>query len=284
MRNGLALLLTALLVLLAIFLPEYLSRKGDETLFDRLYVETEAGADQMSFSESMEPAVAEKLLLLRTGELIPLRLPGEESEFRVVLLPGGEAAIYESEEPTLKETVTQEQADWNRRLSDVLPELQILQKLGAIPLVYTEGETVELTGKSQIWYMSREGGTGFLLNYMEIACGGYVLDLTTDSDTGKILGFAIRWGKKAPPSWGASGAANFGAAWRDYWGMDSVDAAWNSDRVKEILTNTEKLFRPGGETYFASDLGFQSGGQTVRIPLYCRETGGGEIRSIQWNS
>ena len=57
-------------------------------------------------------------------------------------------------------------------------------------------------------------------------------------------------------------AANFGAAWRNYWGMDSVGGGWYSDHNRSIL---ERL--GSGDYDVHGQVSFTYDGQTILIPL-----------------
>ena len=105
--------------------------------------------------------------------------------------------------------------------------------------------------------------------------------MTYDQQSGKILSLSLRWLRGEPPSWGATGTVGFGSAWRDYWGMDSVDTGWNSPRINEILSSALALTSNSGDYSAAGEIGFTYDGQTFRAPLY--GWGSGSSCAIQWN-
>lgn len=279
---ALPLALTALLVAAAFFLPGQLSRMGDGQLVDTVHVIREDG-ERSDFSDSIRLSVPEKLLLLRSGNLSAVDLEAANSEVRVAYADG-EVFLYESEEPLLDspeeaEQVTQE---WSQRLESAQRELRALRQLGGLPQFWSQEDTVELTGSRRVLYIDTETQVSFVVDYMTLSASPYALNLTVDEQTGRILSLSMRWEPGEAPNWGLSGAANFGGAWRDYWGMDGVDAAWNSEYIKGILVDTEDLIRVNGDYTSLAEVIFTYDGQKLSAPLYCWARGGKGC-GVQWN-
>ena len=292
MRKYLAVLLTVLLVVLAFFLPAQASIWNDRQLLDEPNI-TQWTEEREGFAESVQLTVAEKLMLLRSGSLSYLPVVGGEVALRFALT-NGEAVFYESEEPTLSDSSAgrvasseeeEEMAwEWTQRLTAVQSELRALQAVGALPQLWSWDETVESSGQWQVLYIDSDTQVSFLVYYIELSCSPYTMDLTVDDQTGKILAFTLRWSEGASPAWGVRGAVNFGSAWRDYWGMDSVSASWYSDYIKNILVDTDAMVKVHGDYNSNAEITFSYDGQLLRVPLSCWATVNNGWSSIQWNT
>lgn len=285
-----ALPLTVLLVVLAFFLPAYLSQLNDRSIIGKIEVQqtAEDGENMEELADSISLRIPEKMLLLRSGKLASMEIPvgseRRETGFTIEAETGNAMAYY-SEELILagaEDVADREEEAWNERLTAVLGELRGLQKIGALPNLLTEASAVEMTSRKQIWYMNEETTVGFLVNYMELSFPPYSMSLTVDDQTGKVMAFAVRWTKGSAPGWGIPGAANFGAAWRDYWGMDSINAAWYNDYTRGILVDTESMLRINGDYNSTAQLGFTYDGQDLWVPLASWAINNRGC-SIQWN-
>lgn len=270
-------MLTVALVALALYLPPQVSRWYDRQIMDDPKV-TQV-EEREGLADSIRLTVAEKLLRLRGGNLSFLALPGEESEIRY-FLENGKGGAYISSEPDIG-TDEREFEEMESRLEAVRRELLALQRSGALPALWTEDEEPELTDSGEMLYIDNDTQVSFMACHMELSFSSCSLGLTVDNQSGKILSLSLRWPREAPPSWGAAGAAGFGGAWRDYWGMDSVDAAWNSPRINELLTSALAFASNSGDYSASGEIAFTYGGQTLRVPLYGWSSGGS--CAIQWN-
>ena len=269
--------LTVLLAALAFYLPPQLSRWDDRQLMDDpriLQVEEGEG-----LAESLRLTAAEKLMLLRGGSLSFLALTGEEAEIRYIL-QDGEGGAYISSEPEVGEPAGDSE-EWAARLAAVKRELLALQRAGGLPELWTEASGPELLDGGEILYIDSSTQVNFLVYHMELSAPDWGAGVTVDEQTGKLLSLSLRWSREAPPSWGASGAAGFGGAWRDYWGMDSVDPGWNSARVNDILASAQAFSNSGGDSSGAGEVVFTYDGQTLRVPLYGWCSAG--VCAVQWN-
>jgi len=295
------------LVAAAIFLPGKLAEWNDLALLDEPHIDRQEEARE-GFGERMQLSVAEKLLLLRTGELSQVPLEdvfltdtGEEVSVRYAI-NAGNVVLYQGENTpmtdegdyaglsaasvgasyelgTAAEALTKE---WAARLESVQSELRILRSAGAIPSLWSDSDTVEVSGRSQAVYVDRDTQLSFRTYSMTLSCSPYSLSVTVDAQSGKILGFLLRWSSGTQLSWGYRGAANFGTAWRDYWGMDSVVSSWFTPYNKVILEETEDTVRVNGDYNANSQIGFRYNDQTVSIPLTSYATSSRGC-AIGWN-
>lgn len=288
MRKYLAIAMTALLVALAFFLPARISQWNDQQLLDEPHI-LRVSEEREGFAERVQLSVAEKVWLLRSGSLTPLPLSGTESKSVRFALVDGAASFYASEEPTpssakgapdYEEDMTQE---WSERLSGVQSEVRALQNMGALPSLWSWDETVESVSQGQILYIDSDTQVSFLVYCVELDCAPYSLSLTVDAQSGKILSFDLRWTRGSSPYWGVRGAANFGSAWRDYWGMDGVDGMWNGAHIEGILEETEALLLVNGSYTATAEINFTYDGQALHIPLYSWAISDRGC-SIQWNT
>ena len=277
-RVWIAPVLMAALVALAFYLPPYVSQWYDRQLMDEPKVTSRE--DQGGLADSIRLTVAEKLLRLRGGSLSFLALPGEESEIRYIL-EDGKGNTYISSEPVVGEDASDHE-EWAARLEGVKRELLALQRAGGLPELWTADEEPELVDSSELLYIDNDTQVSFMACHMELTSPSWSLGLTVDDQSGKILSLSLRWPRESTPGWGAAGAAGFGGAWRDYWGMDSVDPGWNSSRVNEILTSALALTaNSSGDYSAAGEVAFAYDGQTLRVPIYSWCSGGS--CTIQWN-
>lgn len=284
-----ALPLTALLVVLAFFLPAQLSQWDDRALLDTPNIVREE--ERELFADSIRLTVPEKLLLLRSGDLSWLDLEDAGAGQVRVALVEGEAQISVSMEAELENAAADVQAEaeknaqkWSARLSAAQSELRVLQRLGALPTLWSDTDVVELTSQREVIYIDQESQVSFTLYYMELSCAPYTVSLAVDAETGRILILTLRWTRGSAPSWGINGAMNFGIAWRDYWGLDGVDASWRSQYIQSILENTEGQLRNSGDFASAAEVSFTYDGQTLPVRLVCWASGSSRICSIQWNT
>lgn len=281
-----------LLVAAAFYLPSYISRAQDRVLLDTPYV-TLLENSREEFSDSMRLSVPEKLMLLRNGDLSCIEV-GSSSSVRMAMT-NGELTLYESEEPTAQTDkaayygVEPEATDdaeetriWAGRVEKVMEELRALQRIGALPQLWTQEDTVELTGRREALYIDNASQVSFTVYYMELNAEPYSMGLTVDGQTDRILAFTLRWGLgEGPLNWGVTGAASFSTAWRDYWGMDQVDQ-WYGEQRKDILEGTDAAANLYGGYSAKVDVSFLYGGQSVKIPLYSWAALSRGC-SLQWN-
>ena len=87
MRKYAAALAVVLLMAAAFFLPEWLSALNDRQLLDNPVIQAE-NEEREGFAESMQRAVAEKVLLLRGGGFNAMELSREKVESVTVRVSG----------------------------------------------------------------------------------------------------------------------------------------------------------------------------------------------------
>ena len=299
MRNFFAALAALLLITAAVFLPEEIAAWNDTALLDEPHILRQEEARE-GFAERMQLTVGEKLTLLRSGRLskVPLEEAyltdeGTEMEFRYAITDGfvefydasylganlsvldpGEAiaasAATSAFDKTLEKLDSAAQAsaqEWTERLESVQSELQKPQSAGAMPSLWDSRETVEVTDRALSVYVDRDTQVSFQTYSLTLSCAPYMLSVTVDAQSGKILGFILRWLNNFQPYWGYRGAERFGAAWRDYWGLDSVSPGWSTSYNKEILENAEDALRMNGDYNANSQINFTYNDQTLQIPL-----------------
>lgn len=262
-----ALLLTAG----AFFLPVQLSRWEDQLLMDQPHVAAEE--EREGFAESFQLPVAEKLLLLSGGPLTGMDvggtgvqgmyIPGESvthiehwSTWETLAADSNAAVLYSVEgadasvrlwsEDESAEIMEEANSKWDARLLDLWSEIQALQSLGGLPELWPSGSELYYTGSGETLYVDGASRMSFQVYRMVLSGDPYTLNMTVDSQSGRIISFTLRWGKETQLNWGHGGAGNFGPAWRDYWKLDSVSSAWNSDYTRELLEcPPEALWRNG---------------------------------------
>ena len=268
--------LTVILAALAFYLPPRLSQWSDQKIMnDPRIVRTE---ERESLADSLQLTVAEKLQLLREEDLSLLPLPGEDAELHYGI--HGDTGAYVSSEPVLE--TEQDRGEWNARLTGVKRELLALQRTGGLPELGSGELQAEIIDRGEMLYIDNSTQVSFLAWHMELELPAASLGVTVDDQTGKILSLSLRWSRDTPPSWGAAGAAGFGAAWRDYWGMDSVDPNWNSQRINDLLTSATVFASNSGDYSGVGEICFTYNGQTLRAPLYGWCSGG--VCTVQWNT
>lgn len=270
MRNVWAGLAAAALLAAAFFLPAALSQWGDRRLLDEPHI-TRQDEEREGFAESLQLSVAEKLFLLRSGSVISVAL--EDMETAAVyfknqggnitlesasLWADGEEGAYELEENERK---------WNQRLARVRSELRGLQTAGALPYLWDSEDEVTCTAHHQTLYIDQESQLSFLAYDMSLSGPPYAMRVMVDAKTERILSFRLSWSKGQRPDWGFRGSARFGSAWRDYWGMDSVSSAWNSEYIRSLLDMPLEEFLRSGSYNANADIAFTYDGQTLRAPL-----------------
>ena len=270
MGNSWAGLAAAALLAAAFFLPAALSQWGDRRLLDEPHI-TRQDEEREGFAESLQLSVAEKLFLLRSGSVISVAL--EDMETAAVyfknqggnitlesasLWADGEGGAYELEENERK---------WNQRLARVRSELRGLQTAGALPYLWDSEDEVTCTAHHQTLYIDQESQLSFLAYDMSLSGPPYAMRVMVDAKTERILSFRLSWSKGQRPDWGFRGSARFGSAWRDYWGMDSVSSAWNSEYIRSLLDMPLEEFLRSGSYNANADIAFTYDGQTLRAPL-----------------
>lgn len=274
--------LTVLLVVLAFFLPEKLSQWNDRTLLNAIHITEEDEA--AGFAASIRLSVPEKLRLIRSRQVTPVELPKEDDKIRLVSDTDGKIQLSGTEnlEAAARREAEAQAALWKERLEDVKGELSALRKVGAMPRLWEEKSVLTVDNCREYLYIDTETQVTFPVYYMELNCAPYTLLLTVDGQTGKFLSFTLRWTRGGEPRW-ENGTMNFGGAWRDYWDMDAVEENYLSGTyLRELLQGPPNAI-PGGGTYSATtEVGFDYGGQSLRIPLHCRSQG--DRCAILWNA
>ena len=112
----------------------------------------------------------------------------------------------------------------------------------------------------------------------------YSINLTVDIQSGRILAFQLDWDGGMDLDWGFRGAAGFGGAWRDYWGMDSVKSDWYGDYNRSILEETCSTTQINGDYTAHGQISFTYDSQSIPVSLECWAMEK-EIRlgSLMWN-
>ena len=213
--------------------------------------------------------VAEKLLLMRSGTLTVMDL-GREMEAQISSFRNAESELVvlwkngeDSGEAELQGYSEELSQVWETRLAAVQQEIRNLQAMGGLPALWSENDEVACGNMSEVLYMDPVTQMNFQVYRMTLLCGHYQMAVSVDAQSGRILSFHLRWGWMGrQPAWGLQGAANFGAAWRNYWGMDSVGGGWYSDHNRSIL---ERL--GSGDYDVHGQVSFTYDGQTILIPL-----------------
>lgn len=314
MRNYFAALAALLLIAAAVFLPEELAQWNDTALLDEPHI-LRQGEVREGFAERMQLTVGEKLLLLRSGKLsrVPLEEAyltdaGEEMEFRYAITDGvvefyadsylgtnlsvldpGEAIAttaatiaFDKQLEELDSAARASAQEWTDRLESVLLELQKLQSAGALPSLWDSRETAEVTDRALSVYVDRDTQLSFQTYSLTLSCAPYMLSVTVDAQSGKLLGFILRWLNNFQPYWGYRGAERFGTAWRDYWGLDSVSPGWSNSYNREILESAEEAVRMNGDYNANSQINFSYNDQTLQIPLTSNATSNRGC-AVGWN-
>lgn len=267
MSNGWAGLAAAALLAAAFFLPALLSHWGDQRLLDEPHI-TRQDEEREGFAESLQLSVAEKLFLLRSGSVTSVAL--EDMETAEVLWQekdtAGVSALWQGSADAARE-LEENEKKWQQRLTRVRSELRGLQTAGALPYLWDSGDEVECTAHRQTLYIDGESQVSFLAYDMTLSGPPYTIRVTVDAKSERILTFRLSWSKGQRPNWGFRGSARFGSAWRDYWGMDSVSSAWNSEYIRSLLDMPAEEFVRSGSYNANADISFTYDGQTLRVPL-----------------
>lgn len=293
LRRYLMLLLAALLVAGAVFLPGQISQWGDQQLLDEPHITQEA--EREGFAEAVQLTVAEKLLLMHSGALDSLSLseegPAGLYAENVLLSPGGtEVEFYAGKQPDAyqeqneaAEVLSQAAAQkWSARLAEVQTEVRTLQAMGGLPSLWSADSELEFTGYGQMLYIDRATQLSFQVYSLDLRCAPYSLDLTVDQQSGRILSFSLSWERSEELVWGLRGASGFGTAWRDYWGLDSVGGSWYNEYNRSILEDTVKTLRRDGDYNSNSQIPFTYNGRPLNIPLLNWATGSRGY-TLLWN-
>ena len=267
MSNGWAGLAAAALLAAAFFLPALLSHWGDQRLLDEPHI-TRQDEEREGFAESLQLSVAEKLFLLRSGSVTSVAL--EDMETAEVLWQekdtAGVSALWQGSADAARE-LEENEKKWQQRLTRVRSELRGLQTAGALPYLWDSGDEVECTAHRQTLYIDGESQVSFLAYDMTLSGPPYTIRVAVDAKSERILTFRLSWSKGQRPNWGFRGSARFGSAWRDYWGMDSVSSAWNSEYIRSLLDMPAEEFVRSGSYNANADISFTYDGQTLRVPL-----------------
>lgn len=293
MRRYLLLLLAALLVGGAVFLPGQLSHWGDRQLLDEPHITQEE--EREGFAEAVRLTVAEKLLLMHSGSLDSLSLSDDHpaglyAENIFISPDGTEATFYiqdreaqAQEQNKAEEALSQAVAQkWSARLAAAQTEVRTLQAMGALPSLWSADSELEFTGYNQLLYIDRATQVSFQVYSVGLRCAPYSLDLTVDQQSGRILSFSLFWERSEELVWGLRGASGFGTAWRDYWGLDSVGGSWYNDYNRSILEDVVKLVRNNGDYNANSQIPFTYNGRTLNIPLV-NWASGSRGYTLLWN-
>lgn len=301
MRKCAAVAAVIALMAAAFFLPEVLSAWNDRQLLNSLSIETQS-EEREGFAESLQLTVAEKLLLLREGNLVAMELRGEvvqgmnvsvsapdgEAFWAVTYLEDGEERelppeLKSANEAEIEAYQSEEKELWEARLAAVLAEVRSLQDMGGLPELWSADAELEYTGYGEILYMDAGTQVSFQVYHITVSCTPYTLDMMVDVQSGRILSFSLQWGWGGSPNWGPRGAAGFGPVWRNYWGMDMVSSSWYNDYTKSILEQAETKVATNGDTQAHGQISFTFDGQSVSIPLDCAAYGG-RYCAISWNT
>lgn len=173
--------LAAVLVALAFFLPPQVSRWYDQQLMDEPKV-TQV-EDREGLADSIRLTVAEKLMLLQSGNLSFLALPGEEAEVRYIIKDGS-GGVYISSEPEVDEPIEGDE-EWETRLTGVKRELLALQRTGGLPELWTEDTNPELISSGEMLYIDNNTQVSFLVYHMELSFSGWGIGVTVDDSSGE---------------------------------------------------------------------------------------------------
>lgn len=296
MRKAVVIVLAALLMAAAFFLPAKLSVWNDQQLLDEPHITQED--EREGFAESVQLTVAEKLLLLQSGTLSSMVLgdlvvqggmnasvfvnraetADEISLYFEEKFPGDEATLVMETDAEQEKT----RQKWVERLSAVRSEVRTLQAMGAMPQLWDADSELEFHGYGETLYVDSTTRMSFQAYRMRLDGAPFSLDVLVDAQSQRILAFNLDWYSGTPLNWGFRCAANFGTAWRDYWGLDSVNDSWYSDYVKSILENTDAMLHSNGDYNANGQIIFSYGGQSLKIPVanwafYDRN------RSLWWN-
>ncbi len=300
MRNVLMALAAAALVAAAFFLPEQLSLLEDQQLLDRPNIVQQE--EREGFAESMQLQVAEKLLLMRSATVSRMELGDgvvqglyDMGTQETTLLTatyeesaneqkGGAAWLKTATDEELERFSQEQKALWTGRLAEVRRELRTLQGMGGLPALWSADSQLEFTGLGDLLYMDTASQMSFQVYRMSLNGAPYSINLTVDIQSGRILAFQLDWDGGMDLDWGFRGAAGFGGAWRDYWGMDSVKSDWYGDYNRSILEETCSTTQINGDYTAHGQISFTYDSQSIPVSLECWAMEK-EIRlgSLMWN-
>jgi len=279
----LSLLAVGVLLVAAVLLPERISRWSDSQLLDRPQLFSQE--EREGFAESIQLSAPEKLMMIRSGKLqvmdlnqgaetpnIRLAVTEEEVEYytdekhaeqSVGAAPPEDVELGEEE----RDALTMAEAEkWSGRLTAVRWELRALQNLGGLPQLWSDKETLECTGRSEVLYIDRDTKVSFQVYVMSISCSPYSMKLWVDEQSGRILSLQLCW-NNGDLNWAPRGPSTFSGAWRSYWGMDSVKDIYHGDNAFELLSATANISRINGD--YAADAGitFSYDDTPIVVPL-----------------
>lgn len=285
-----AILVALLLVAAAFFLPVRLSQWQDGQLLNDPHV-TSYDKEREGFAESTQLSVAEKLLLMRGGNLTSVALGGgsvqglyrisrnsrgetersiEHGEFIPSVLINADASAEEIVNYRLEadeSEIRSAQEVWDQRLNAVWLELGALQSMGGLPELWGAEAELEYQGSSEVVYMDPDTGMRFPVFSMHLSGYPYTVSLTVDEQSGRILAFTLSWAREVKLNWGSRGPDRFGGVWRDYWGLDSVSSTWYTDYIREILECPEEALWNNGDYNSNGQVVFAYDGQSLPISL-----------------
>lgn len=287
MYKLLAALLTICLVAAAFFLPEELSQWGDRQLLDKPNI-TRQDEEREGFAESVQMTVAEKLLLLRSGTANSMDLDGGvvSGLYPLSAAPGETAwgqtglsvlidveqdteaaelkALSEEEINVYREEISQL---WRERVEAVRAEVHTLQVMGGLPTLWNVDSELAFTGYGDTLYLDTATQMSFQAYRMTLSAAPYALEMTVDVQSGRVLAFHLEWSGGEALNWGPRGASNFGPAWRDYWGLDSVGSGWYNNYNQAILEDALGQLRNNGDYGSHGQIAFTYDGQSIPVPL-----------------
>lgn len=291
MRKYAAVLVVALLVAAAFFLPEWLSGLNDRQLLDTPVIQVQS-EEREGFAESVQLTVAEKVFLLRSGALTAMELSRETVEGVSVVLSGDSkeqaALIYVNGENLAEmgdESVSYgEEVSrlWDARMSAARREVRNLQSLGGLPELWDSDSGLDCSGSGEWLYMDPDTRMNFQVYQVTLSGGNYSLELTVDMQSERILSFSLQWGRDGAPNWGMRGAANFGGVWRNYWELDTVNSGWYDSYTRSILEPAESPSWNSGDYGAHSQVSFTYDGQAFAVPLECMGFSG-RTSILNWN-
>lgn len=299
--------LTLLLAAAAFFLPGQLTEWEDERLLDVPHITSQE--EREGFAESLQLTVGEKLLLLHSGALVSMT-PGGAMVQGLYTTPSGggskgriehTAVLSQIEEvvgPDATETVYNNSSVyteiepgaaeetlrlWDQRLETVWAEIRTLQSMGGLPELWPAGSALEYTGGRETLYVDSASQVSFQVYTIQFSCAPYSLEMTLDSQSERVLSFALSWVAGTQLNWGINGAASFGPAWRDYWKLENVSSSWYSNYIKDILECPEEVLRSNGAYNSNGRILFSYDSQSLSIDLH-NWVYIGHSGMLRWNS
>ena len=273
MRKYAAPLLAVLVAVSAFFLPEILCRREDDHILDQSHlIQQKEGED---FSQWSQFSVAEKLLLIRSGNVQRVSLPRDTvPETRYVLRSGRlEPVAQDFSANTADDPEAQALELWSQRIQQAYSELNTLQKAGAVPPIWSEGDVISLKRHSQSLYIDRETQVSFPVYSLELLGPPYDVYLTIDSQSGRIMGAAIAWAMTDFPKWEPMRLT----FWKDYWHMDSL----NPELLDTVLRDLRFPARDKEQTLTLEAV-FTYDDQTLLVPITRRDYSS-SCSALFWN-